>query len=106
MTIFNGGPANGKVLNLKRSPLYLRVTQAGDRFDALDQLSDEPRQGETVFAYHRSCEPGMMHINAKGGAGGFFSFATYGYIAEQPSLAELMDTTLWREWCRHMEARK
>jgi hypothetical protein len=100
VTIFNGGPANGKVLMLKRSPLYLRVTQNGKSFDALDQLTDEPKAGEKVFAYERIGEGGMMHVNSRKGGGGFFTFATYGFIEAQPVADALTEQAKWRQWCQ------
>ena len=108
MTIFNGGPANGKVLDLKRSPLYLRVTHdpRAQKFDALDQLEDEPREGETVFAYLRVHDGGMVHLHRRNGCGGWFSCATYQFLESQPTATILRDSAQWREWCRSIAAKK
>ena len=100
MTIFNGGPANGRVLMLKRSPLYLRVTQDGRSFDALDQLDDAPKPGEKVFAYARVGAFGMMHVNSRKSCGGFFTFASYSFIEAQPIADALVEQEKWRQWCQ------
>lgn len=99
MTIFNGGPANGKTMMLKRAPLYLRVTQAGVKFDALDQLEDTPRPAEKVFAYYRVKDAGSVHIHARRGAGGFYTLATYALLDPQPTDAQMRTNAAWREWC-------
>lgn len=101
MTSFDNGPAKGQRLMLKRAPLFLRVVEAGGKFDALDQLADEPEAGERLFAYRRVGEVGMCHIHRKGG-GGWFTIANYALVAQQPDDATMRDTTAWRAWC-HQE---
>jgi hypothetical protein len=99
MTIFNGGPASGKVMNLRRAPLFLRVTETGGKYDALDQLSDAPRPEEKLFAYRRVGEPGAIHIRARGGGGGFFALATYLLVTPQPADEAMRTATAWQAWC-------
>ena len=55
MTRFLDGPAAGNALMLRRAPLFLRVTidAAGGKVDALDQLDDDPQDGETVHVYRQ-----------------------------------------------------
>lgn len=100
MTRFEGGPANGKNLMLKRipAPLFLRVTEKAGKFDALDQLTDEPEPGETLYVYRREGEPSWCHLNIAGGRGGFFQMATYRFVEQQPDQATLLETDLWRAW--------
>ena len=53
--LIEDGPATGcPMLMLHRFPLYLRVVKAMDgKFDALDQLDDDPELGETIYIYKR-----------------------------------------------------
>jgi len=99
MTTFKDGPANGKSLMLKRSPLLLRVVISGGNVDALDQLEDRPARGETCFAYVLAARPGACHIRLSGGRGGFYPMAEYQMSPVQPSQKVMHDETLWREWC-------
>lgn len=50
------GPAAGcPMLCLKRFPFYLRIVRGIDgKWDALDQLDDDPAMGETIFIYKRT----------------------------------------------------
>ena len=54
-TRFIDGPAKGVVLDLERTPHYLRVVHDSEtwQWDALDQLDDEPKPTETIFVYRR-----------------------------------------------------
>jgi len=58
MTTFEDGPAKGQHLSLQRAPKFLRVVEDGGKWDALDQPTDEPRPGETLYAYRISSEVG------------------------------------------------
>lgn len=100
MTSFTNGPAQGQHLMLKRAPLFLRVVEAAGKFDALDQLSDEPESGERLFAYRQVGEPGMVHLNRGRGHGGFYTIATYTLVAPQPDDATMRDTAAWQAWCK------
>lgn len=65
------GPANGVSLDLMRAPIMLRVVRdrAGN-WDALDQLADEPKRGETIFLYRMVGNPLMSgHIDYRDKAG-------------------------------------
>jgi len=107
MTEFTDGPAAGKVLLLRRHPLFLRVTRAEptgrqrvQQFDALDQLADEPREGETVFAYRRvAVSERPVHIRADRGASGWYHRATYTLHDEQPDAETTRCRTRWQLWC-------
>lgn len=61
--MFEDGPAKeAACLMLERCPLYLRVVRSMDgKWDALDQLDDDPALGETIFIYKR-CSQRAGHI--------------------------------------------
>lgn len=97
------GPAQGQVFRLARAPIYLRFVFDGSAWDGLDQIGDTPRENETVYAYIRVADHGMVHINSRDRKtgkhnGGFFSHAEYRIIDPQPPIEVLSDNELWREW--------
>lgn len=101
MITFVDGPAAGQILNLARAPLYLRVVRdAALTFDALDQLEDQPRKGETILVYQLTGKPGAMHIYArgKGARSGWFRTGTYKLVTIQPKDEEVRTTENWRRW--------
>lgn len=104
MIRFNNGPAAGQTLYLKRAPLFLRAVQSknGD-WDALDQLDDEPKAGETVHVYRQVSNQGMVHIRASGkGAkaiSGFWPMASYELFDVQPDEETGRDNVKWAAWC-------
>lgn len=99
MTKFENGPAAGVTLMLRRAPVFLRVTQRGGKFDALDQLDDRPHEREKLTAYALKERPGWASIRASNGGGGFFPVATYEVIEAAPDDATMRDETAWRAWC-------
>ncbi len=104
-TQFLNGPAGTKVLMLRRSPRFLRVTRDADgEIDGLDQLADEPTAAEDVFAYRRIgfATTGMIDVRGRGGrrTGGRFSFARYALVEPQPDGHVLRDRPAWQAWCR------
>jgi hypothetical protein len=99
VTRFEDGPAKGTILQLHRAPFFLRVTESGGKFDALDQLEDTPRPDEKLHAYKAHGERGMCHIRASGGRSGFYAIATYKLVEPQPTDAQMRDNAAWSEWC-------
>lgn len=99
MTTFENGPAKGNGLALKSAPLFLRVTEAGGKFDALDLPTDTPRPEGKLHAYVRIGEPGSCHMNFGGGRGGFYTLARYFYVPNQPSDEVMRDASKWQQWC-------
>lgn len=77
MTRFLNGPASGQKLMLKTSPPKLRVVEDRGKWDALDLPTDEPRPGETIHRYRLVRITGNIHINSRGGRGGFYPMAEY-----------------------------
>lgn len=111
MTRFENGPALGKILQLRREPLFLRVVVApsGD-VDALDQLDDKPASDEKLFAYRKSSRDGTIHINSRDRktgrrTGGFFPLSSYALVGAQPDDATLRDGSKWAAWCVAEKAR-
>lgn len=104
MTAFEGGPAAGQKLWLRRSPLLLRVVlnrfAEKPAFDALDLLTDRPEPNELVYAYRLVKRDGHMHICArgKGARSGFMEIATYAYLDEQPPADVLRNNAKWAAW--------
>lgn len=101
MTRFTNGPAHGKNLSLRRAPHFLRVVIGPQgEVDALDQLDDEVKEGETPHAYIRTGGIGMCHLKmSKPGRSGFYTMADYSYFPNQPSHEEMIDNAKWRAWC-------
>lgn len=99
MTTFTDGPAKGQTLSLRRAPVFLRVTEAAGKFDALDQLEDTPEPHETLHAYVLASKPGSMHLCVRGknrAAGGFYPLATYKLVENPPTDAVMR--AQWRAW--------
>ena len=99
MTSFEDGPAKGQHLLLERTVRFLRVVEAAGKWDALDQSSDSPRPDERCFAYELVSKIGVVHVNRGRGRGGFYTIATYRFVAEQPSDATMRNQELWEAWC-------
>jgi hypothetical protein len=99
MTTFQDGPAKGQTLLLKRAPRFLRVVEWHGKWDALDQLEDEPRPDEKIYAYEIIGETYMMHLNRGRDGGGFYAGATYKQFLPQPDDATMRDTNSWVKWC-------
>lgn len=102
-TSFNDGPAKGQKLMLKRAPIYLRVVEAAGKWDALDQVADEPAANETIYAYKVNGQPGSVHINMGRGRGGFYTMADYSICDPQPTDAEMRTREAWCAWCESMD---
>lgn len=98
MTTFLDGPAIGKTLMLRRTPIFLRVTEEGGSFDALNSPGDTARPTEKLFAYVMVRHHGSVHLNIAGGKGGVFQRCDYKLIELQPADAEMRDQWTWGEW--------
>jgi hypothetical protein len=104
MIRFLDGPAEGKTLELRRAPVLLRVAIDGETVDALDQLSDTPRDTETLYVYRLEGKASSYHLLVRGPKarerGGWWAYAEYVSVPmdEQPDQETLQDTERWREW--------
>lgn len=99
---FYDGPAKGCHLELRRTPVFLRVVidQQGE-VDALDQLDDEAREGETVHVYHLKEKPATAFVCSRGRGGSScrgVRIATYHFYPTQPSQDLLRDNEAWGRW--------
>lgn len=101
MTKFLDGPAAARSLMLRRAPMFLRVTDDGEKIDALDQLEDTPRANETLYCYVMSEYRGGIHLLIRGknrAAGGFYMSADYTFVIPQPPDEEMRTNHRWRAW--------
>lgn len=102
MTNFEGGPADGKRLMLRRAPVYVRVViDRSGKVDALNERGDSPRDDETLFVYRHKpgVEPSACHLNCGRNKGsGFYAVATYVFHQAQPPQFVLRDQALWEEF--------
>lgn len=103
MTRFVSGPATGIVLDLRRSPLFLRVVQSPDgSWDALDQPDDSPGDTESITVYHRTEKPAWIHVYFSDGGvrkGRWIVSVRYEVHEVQPADGVLRDRTAWRSFC-------
>lgn len=98
MTTFSDGPAKGQHLNLKRTPIYLRVVEENGTWDALNEVEDEPKPSETVHVYLMSKHLGTCHINAGRGRGGFYNIVEYRHLDVQVPQQILRNGDQWTKW--------
>lgn len=98
---FMDGPAAGLGLDMRRAPLYLRLVQdASGKWDALDQLDDEPRDGETIHVYEAATPPSAVFAcgRGRGAGGGRYEYAVYRHVDVDVEALGLRDTDTWRAW--------
>lgn len=104
MTTFEGGPANGKSLLLKRSPILLRVVEdRKGKIDALDLIDDKPEPDETVTVYRIVKRLGASFVDGvKNGKrwGGRFEVARYRINKLQPPIKIARDKEAWQKWAK------
>jgi hypothetical protein len=111
MTTFTDGPAKQVRLELQRSPIFLRVVQAPDgTWDALDQVSDQPRPHEKIYVYELDGEPGHVHVQRRGQRGrscSWMMFANYRLlVGDQPVDDVLRNNSLWQAWAVAEDCRR
>lgn len=104
MITFQQGPADGKTLCLQRVPVYLRVVvDKSGNIDALDQLDDTPRAGETIHVYKLLNHAGTVHIDRRDPKTGkrfgeWMQMAYYQLMEVQPTQEQARDTAAWQSW--------
>lgn len=99
MTRFIDGPAKGVTLMLHRSPVYLRVVRSKDgKWDALDQLYDQPAEDEDVFVYVLTKPPGHAFIDGPK-ISGVWPIAEYKTLSDKPAASEFRQNKSWALWC-------
>lgn len=102
MTHFVDGPAAGTRLLLGRAPLFLRaVRDRNGKWDALDQLSDEPKIDEEIVVYRLKGQPCRIHaqltINGRRVCQ-WYEGGNYEVVANQPPDDVLRETAAYRTW--------
>lgn len=86
MTTLLDGPAEGKVVVMRRHPHYIRIAWMPDAtWEPLDLLDAVPDDDADLFAYSRP----------KGSPA-----SAYRMHVPQPAEFQLRDTAAWQEWCR------
>lgn len=102
MIRFLDGPAKDVELRLRRAPILLRAVRSSrGNWDALDQLDDQPRPGETIVVYVRATAVSTYHLCVRGrnrAAGGFYLRADYRVLDEQPEQDHVRETAAWQAW--------
>lgn len=98
MTRFIDGPAEGQHFMIRRTPIFVRVTEENGKLDILNDAGDSPRKTEIPHAYVLSEKPGMCCIRAAKGHGGIFSSGVYRYCDPQPSEKTMRDEKDWSRW--------
>jgi hypothetical protein len=103
MTTFIDGPACGQRLMLRRAPYFLRVVELNGKWDALDQLADEPEPNEKLYAYEMVGMPSFAFVDFGGKQkhlSGCYVFAQYKLVPPQPDDIDMRLTDRWRVWAR------
>lgn len=111
---FLDGPAEGVTLATRRAPEFLRVVRPGEgwsgaweaaggdgtpKWDCLDQLDDEVREGEEVFAYRLEGQASQVFACTRsGGGGGEYWSGRYRVLDPQPSGEAMQSTERWQAW--------
>lgn len=96
-------------LHLQRAPLFLRFVMRGtdwSTLNALDQLDDAPKPGETVYAAVKVDSAGM-HVDRvvnRRRVGEWYQTATYELVPDQPDQEILQDATEWKAWATAQHA--
>jgi hypothetical protein len=86
MTTLLDGPAEGKVVVMRRHPYYIRIAWMPDAtWEALDLLDAVPDDDADLYVYSR---PKGSLANA------------YRFHSCQPTEFQMRDTGEWQKWCR------
>ena len=105
MSKFLNGPAADTHLSLGRSPYFLRVVRTpGGKWDALDQLEDEPAPDEEIHVYRLDSTPMTAHVDGRNPITGkrfgrWMSIADYVLHGEQPDDHTARNKVAWQAWC-------
>lgn len=106
MTHFLDGPAKGKSLMCRYSPIWLRVViDNRGNVDALDAPDDEARPNEAIYLYRIKERQGTAHVNMGRGRGGFYPIQTYELESVQPIDENMRDNKKFLESIRLLEGK-
>ncbi len=109
MIEFIDGPAKGLKLEIRRTPILLRLVHSKDGWDALDQLDDKPEHDETIYVYEVIGNVGAAFVDYTDKTGkrrgkqircGNYRL----YPDEQPPDAMMRTKEAWDRWCASVEA--
>lgn len=98
MTRFTDGPAKGQHFMIRRTPVFVRVTEENGKWDILNDPGDAPRKTERPHAYVLTEKPGMCCVRASKGQGGIFQSGTHRHCDPQPSESTMHDQAAWERW--------
>ena len=100
MITFLDGPAEGRQLSLSRAPYFLRVViDLAGAVDALDQLDDTVRAGETAYVYQQAEDLGTaIYCSRNPSRCRTVRSAAYRLYATQPPQDVLCDNGAWSKW--------
>ncbi len=106
MARFIDGPAAGVVLQIRRTPVMLRVARGPNgEWDALDQLDDEARPDESIYVYRMKGEPSRVHVcRSPRRLSGWLNLSDYEYFEPQPDDAQIRTTAAWQAWANALQA--
>jgi len=103
MNTFLDGPAAGVILQVRRTPILLRVVLGlSGKWDALDQPDDSPTPDEQVFVYILTEAPLNYHLCIRGknrAAAGWYQAGKYKLLVPQPPESSVRSNQKWSEWC-------
>lgn len=122
MSRFLDGPAAGFEPDLRRAPMYVRVVGTlGEhgmgcgptcdrghwKLDVLDQLDDEPREGERIFVYEAvpsaAGAAGVVFACRGGKGGGRYEYRDYRHRDDVDG-EQFRDNETWRAWAQAQPA--
>lgn len=90
-------------VTLYRTPTLLRFVwkAVGKKieWDALDQLSDAPRYGESIIVAIKTHTEGAYHVKGAASVTGYYNNVHYVVYHTQPDYQTARDTNRWQEWC-------
>ena len=92
-------------LNLDRTPIYLRFVVTGGDFntlDALDQLDDHARKGETIIPAKMDGGVGWIHLCCSRNGrryGERRQFCDYRPVECELTQEQLANNEDWTKWC-------
>lgn len=103
MSTFRDGPADGVTLVNARAPWFLRiVVDPEGKVDCLDQVGDEPADGEGVFVYEAipgtHVGPALVRMTRPNRCV-WMQMGDYRHRADVDG-EQLRETAAWQEWTR------
>lgn len=103
MTTFIDGPFHGESIELKRSPMALRVVRDPDhKWDALDLPKDEVYPNESIWLYLLQGNARTQNVTYLDSTGKkrskVVATAVYRYVEVQPADGQMRTNRAWMRW--------